>query len=202
MKFSRRQYFKTTGLAASSLLVSTSYVNSDNWFSNIFKFNSKNNKDEVVGIPVEWIKIGGTVVYEYANYILGLNLKNITPRMVIAPHFKRRGRTRNCLPPKSIWRKIEPTLDIVDELANVVGTPLDEIVSVYRSPEYNRAVRGKSRSYHMQNQAIDISFKGTSSWRVAKAAKRLRDREKKFKGGVGTYSSFVHIDTRGKNTNW
>ena len=53
MKFSRRQYFKTTGLAASSLLVSTSYVNSDNWFSNIFKFNSKNNKDEVVGIPVE-----------------------------------------------------------------------------------------------------------------------------------------------------
>ena len=30
----------------------------------------------------------------------------------------------------------------------------------------------------------------------------LRDRKRTFEGGVGTYGGFVHIDTRGFNSDW
>ena len=40
------------------------------------------------------------------RYIQSLNLRNITPRMVLAPHFKSRGGVSNSLPPKTYWQKL------------------------------------------------------------------------------------------------
>ena len=71
------------------------------------------------------------------------------------PHFKSRRGTHNSLPPSKLWKKIGPTLKVIDKLCDEIGLPVKEIVSAYRSPEYNKAVRGKSRSYHMSNQALD-----------------------------------------------
>ena len=155
---------------------------------------------KVKGIPDDWFVLNNDV-YRYANYILKLNLKNITPRMVIAPHFKTRRRIHNSIPPKKMWKQIGPTLKVIDQLSNNIGLPIKEIVSAYRSPEYNKAVRGNRGSYHMTNQAIDVVF-NKSAWRVAKAARNLRDKNKIFEGGIGTYRGFVHIDTRGKNADW
>ena len=199
MNYNKRQFLKTSALIGSAYITGTSSTKS-RWFANLF--NSKNNSNEVTGIPDQWVQVGGNMVYEYANYILGLNLRNITPRMVIESHFKCRGKTRNSLPPKSMWQKIHPTLEIVDAMTDVVGRPIDSIISAYRSPNYNQAVRGKSRSYHMQNQAVDVVFKNTSAWKVTKVARHLRDKEKEFKGGIGHYKYFTHIDTRGFNSNW
>lgn len=155
----------------------------------------------VEGIPQSWVDQKGPDVLRYANYIKGLRLKNITPRMVLAPHFKTRGRTRNTLPPKSKWKNIAPTLRVIDSISSNLKKPVRELLSIYRSPRYNRAVRGASRSWHMQNVAIDVKFSGTSSWAVTKMARKLRKRGH-FKGGVGHYSSFTHVDTRGTNTDW
>ena len=198
MQYTKRQYLKTVAFTTSSFLIGNQSVNSGNWFSNKFK----NNKEKVPGIPQSWIDLEGEVVYKYAHYILDLNLKNITPQMVIAPHFKKRGTVQNTLPPKEMWNKMKPTLLVIDALSESMGSPINDIVSAYRSPTYNRAVRGKSRSYHMSNQAVDVTFKKANPWRVAKAVRHLRDKEKEFKGGIGTYSGFVHIDTRGQNVNW
>ena len=64
-----------------------------------------------------------------------------------------------------------------------------------------RAVPGaKPRSYHQQNVALDLMFK-TSQSRVARVARELRDNGA-FKGGVGRYNIFTHIDTRGYNADW
>ncbi|MBK1789959.1 YcbK family protein [Persicirhabdus sediminis] len=155
----------------------------------------------VPGIPDEWTRLKGRDVMSYARYIQGMKLRNVTPYMVIAPHFKKRGSVTNDLPPKSQWRKMKPTLLLVDHMAGNMGAPIKEIVSAYRSPRYNRAVRGKSRSFHMQNVAVDVTFHGASPWRAAAMAKKLRD-QGKYKGGVGRYSSFVHVDTRGQNADW
>jgi len=198
MQYTKRQYLKTVAFTTSSFLIGNQSVNSGNWFSNKFK----NNKEKVPGIPQSWIDLEGEVVYKYAHYILDLNLKNITPQMVIAPHFKKRGTVQNTLPPKEMWNKMKPTLLVIDALSESMGSPINDIVSAYRSPTYNRAVRGKSRSYHMSNQAVDVTFKKANPWRVAKAVRHLRDKEKEFKGGIGTYRGFVHIDTRGQNVNW
>lgn len=190
--YGRRRFLGVAAATTAGLIFT-----SDESDAGLFGYSSR----PVAGIPHSWVKLKGTDVYRYANYIKSLRLRNITPRMVIAPHFKTRGYVRNDLPPKSKWKKIGPTLKIIDKMAGDMGVPVRSILSVYRSPRYNRAVRGKSRSLHMENQAIDVQFRGVSPYHAARVARRLRDKSK-FKGGVGSYSSFVHIDTRGKNADW
>lgn len=160
------------------------------------------NTERVTGIPDSWVKLKGEEVNEYAEFILDLNLKNITPRMVIEPHFKSRRGVVNDLPPKKTWRNIKETLKIVDCMCSEAGLRVDKIISAYRSPEYNRAVRGSRCSYHMQNNAVDVIFKNASPWKARKVMRDYRDRKKKFKGGIGCYRSFTHVDTRGENADW
>ena len=155
----------------------------------------------VSGIPQSWVDQKGKDVLRYANYIKGLRLKNVTPYMVLQPHFKTRGRTVNNLPPKYMWSRIGPTLKVVDAMSASMRSPVSELLSIYRSPGYNRAVRGRSRSQHLENRAIDVRFKGVSAYTVSKVARSIRSRGG-FAGGVGRYSSFTHIDTRGHNADW
>lgn len=93
------------------------------------------------------------------------------------------------------------TLKVADQMVVKMDAPLREITSAYRSPRYNRAVGGKSRSYHMQNIALDLKFRGVSASHASYVAKQLRGKGL-FKGGVGRYPSFTHIDTRGSNVSW
>ncbi len=190
---SRRKFLATAGIATAGIIIGA--PNSEGAF-----FGLMGDKP-VPGIPHAWVQAKGSDVLRYARYIQNLNLRNITPRMVLAPHFKTRGRTHNTLPPKTYWKKIGPTLKVIDKMVTRIGAPLREITSAYRSPRYNRAVGGKSRSYHMQNMACDIQFRGVSPYHVAYVAKQMR-RQGYYKGGVGLYSSFVHIDTRGSNATW
>jgi len=192
--YGRRRFIGVAGAAAAGMLISL-----DDAKAGLFGFGYSSSA--VPGIPQAWVKAKGLDVNRYANYIKKMHLKNITPRMVLAPHFKTRGRVINTLPPRNTWKKIGATLKVIDRLSSDMGVPVKAIVSAYRCPRYNRAVGGKSRSYHMSNVAIDIQFHGASPWRVASVARYMR-KKKKFEGGVGRYSSFVHIDTRGYNVDW
>lgn len=155
----------------------------------------------VAGIPDDWVKQKGVDVLRYANYIKDLKLKNISPEMVLRPHFKKRGRVSNSLPPRYMWKRLGYTLKIIDRWASELKSPVKELLSIYRSPVYNRSCRGKSRSQHMENRAVDVKFTRVSSYTAARKLKQMRDRGM-FKGGIGTYSTFVHIDTRGANATW
>ncbi len=189
----RRQFLAAAGMTAAGVLIGGSRVQAA-------VFNSMSSKP-VPGIPHAWVQAKGVDVLRYANFIQSLNLRNITPRMVIAPHFKTRGRTHNTLPPKEDWPNIAATLRVADKMVVRMNAPLREITSAYRSPRYNRAVGGKSRSYHMKNVALDLQFRGVSASHANYVAKQLR-REGLFKGGIGRYPSFVHVDTRGTNVSW
>lgn len=93
------------------------------------------------------------------------------------------------------------TLRVIDRISVTMKVPVKEIVSAYRCPAYNAQCEGaKARSWHQANVAVDVQFE-TSAHNVTAAARSLRDRGL-FKGGVGSYSSFTHIDTRGQNVNW
>lgn len=155
----------------------------------------------VAGIPQSWVDQKGTDVLRYANYIKGLRLKNVTPYMVLRPHFKTRGRSSNSLPPRYMWSRIGPTLKVLDAMSTSMRAPISELLSIYRSPSYNRAVRGRSRSQHLENRAVDVRFKGVSAYTASRVARRIRS-QGKFSGGIGRYSSFTHVDTRGHNTDW
>lgn len=189
----RRKFLATTGLATAGVIIGAP--------SSRGAFFGLMGDKPVPGIPHAWVQAKGSDVLRYARYIQSLNLRNITPRMVLAPHFKTRGRTQNSIPPKSYWKNMGPTLKVIDKMVTKIGAPLKEITSAYRTPRYNRAVGGKRGSYHMQNMACDIQFCGISPYHVSYVAKQLRAKGY-FKGGIGRYPSFVHVDTRGLNVSW
>ena len=112
----------------------------------------------------------------------------------------RRGVT-NSEPPQELWENIVPTLRIVDELRNHFNAPIT-ILSSYRSPAYNAAIGDAApKSMHKQFRALDISVQGKTPTQVFKVLREWRDKGK-FLGGLGLYSTFVHIDTRGYNATW
>lgn len=72
------------------------------------------------------------------------------------------------------------------------------ITSAYRTPGKNKAVGGKAYSQHLYGKAADIKVNGVSPKKVAAYAETLL----KNKGGIGTYSTFVHIDVRSTKARW
>lgn len=157
--------------------------------------------EPVEGIPQAWVDQQGMDVLRYANYIKSLDLKHITPEMVLKPHFQTRGRTSNGLPPRYLWKNIEPTLRTIDAMCERMNTHVAQFISIYRTQAYNRAVRGKSRSYALQNCAVKVRFKDVTPRTAAKVARELRS-EGFFNGGIGTYDTFMHLDTRGSKADW
>lgn len=72
------------------------------------------------------------------------------------------------------------------------------ITSAYRTPGKNKAVGGQTYSQHLYGRAADIKVKGVTPKKVAAYAETLL----KNKGGIGTYSTFVHIDVRSTKARW
>ena len=72
------------------------------------------------------------------------------------------------------------------------------ITSAYRTPGKNKAVGGTTYSQHLYGRAADIKVNGVSPKKVAAYAETLL----KSKGGIGTYSTFTHIDTRTIKARW
>ena len=116
---------------------------------------------------------------------------------------------RNARPHESLWPNIVPTLIVADEAREQLGQPIT-ISSSYRRPAYNAAVGGEENSFHMRFMALDLqSPAGPKALHAV--FKRLRGTRFKlpgnagsfiFRGGIGLYPTFVHVDTRGKDANW
>jgi hypothetical protein len=147
------------------------------------------------------VRLQGRNIKDYTHYLNSLKLRNISAQDVIAAHAKERGSVWNMLPPREWWTRMGYTLRVVDRISSEMRTPVKEIVSAYRTPAYNARCGGaRTQSWHQANVAVDVQF-DTSARNVTSATRSLRDRGL-FKGGVGSYSSFTHIDTRGTNVNW
>jgi len=105
----------------------------------------------------------------------------------------------NTLPPEDLWENIR-TILLVASIARETHGPL-LIASAYRSPAYNRAVGGVENSQHVQFRALDLVPLETSPHLLARRLHEMR-RNRVFRGGIGTYRTFIHIDSRGKNNTW
>ena len=150
--------------------------------------------EPVKGIPKSWVDKQGLDVLRYANFIQDLGLENVTPYQVLYPHFKTRGRTSNTIPPKELWPNIVPTLKIVNEMSALMNAKVKPFVSVYRDSEYNRAVRGRTHSQHLTNNAVTLQFHGVTADTALSVAKKLRE-EGHFKGEIRGYDTHIYIDT-------
>ena len=137
----------------------------------------------------------------YREFLTSLKLRHITVSQIISAHAKVRDGVANHLPAQELWLKLVPTLRVADLIVERLQKPLQQIVSAYRSPEYNAKCPGAaSQSQHMRNTALDLVF-GASPEVVADAAAAIR-KQGAFRGGIGRYPGFTHIDTRGFNSDW
>ncbi len=152
-------------------------------------------------IPPALRGIIGPEAQVYSRFLSRIGLRRMSVQAIIETHAKAHGRIHNTLPPRQLWGNIRNTLKALDTVASHLGEPVGEVLSVYRSPAYNATCPGaKSHSYHMRNNAIDVRF-NSSPRRVSSMARDLR-RAGLFQGGIGRYSGFTHLDTRGTNVDW
>lgn len=136
----------------------------------------------------------------YAAFLATVGLENIAAPTILTPHFNRHGEVRNSLPPEKLWQNLIPTLRVVDTMAGELNERV-KILSAYRSPAYNATCPGAAKfSQHLRNKALDIQFRSPPA-KVAALARKLRD-QGLFRGGIGLYPSFTHVDTRGHNSDW
>ena len=132
-------------------------------------------------------------------------------------------RPGNTLPPEEIWGNIALTAVLLDTVRSHFEASV-VITSCYRAPEYNRRIGGRPFSQHQAFTAIDFSVAMVPAREGADFCRQLRGHpvllppgirrvqwdsapfkeieEHRFVGGVGSYSRFVHIDTRGINATW
>ena len=103
----------------------------------------------------------------------------------------------NTDPPRALWPSLLAVVKVADEARHRLGKPL-RINSAYRSPAYNRAISGASRSIHVQGGALDLSGSPATLHRILTEMRR----EGLFRGGIGRYRTFTHVDVRGKNADW
>ncbi|MEL6235726.1 MAG: D-Ala-D-Ala carboxypeptidase family metallohydrolase [Pseudomonadota bacterium] len=103
-------------------------------------------------------------------------------------------------PPLEAWERILPTLRVLEAFLARCACEI-EVISSYRNERYNTALGSATRSQHLRFTAIDfIASTGTpEDWRGILIALR---NEGLFRGGIGVYPSFVHVDTRGTNADW
>lgn len=196
----RRNALRLLALAGASLFVGgeSTYAVSD-FFSGFGSSSAASLKG--LNIPASWQTTLGPQLPAYVEFLKRCKLRNIEVVQIIEPHTNVRGRVHNSLPPKAIWGNIRSTLRVADALADRLDLNPKSVISVYRSPAYNSRCPGaKSNSYHVRNNAMDIVFPCPPG-KVAAMARAMRTTGL-YKGGVGRYGGFTHIDTRGNNVDW
>ena len=120
-----------------------------------------------------------------------------------------RGGRQNSVPPSRVWNNIAPTLAVLQRLRTDLGTPIN-LTSVYRDTNYNSCIGGVANSFHSlrsDNKSMTaIDFYTSATPRAV--TRRLRSYRGQtytnpatggtfiFRGGIGTYGTFNHVDTR------
>lgn len=90
----------------------------------------------------------------------------------------------------------QETVNVLQAIRDYFGKPVI-INSAYRTPSWNKKVGGASASQHVVGTACDIKVLGVIPEAIAGYL------EANFpKHGIGLYSTFVHIDSRGRKVYW
>ena len=97
----------------------------------------------------------------------------------------------NSIPPLAMWENCIPVLYLLDQVREKTGRI--RINSGYRSPEYNKKVKGSSKSYHKLFMAFDIKPLDCTLQELLTAIIKIIPPEK---WGLRFYSTFIHIDCR------
>jgi N-acetylmuramoyl-L-alanine amidase len=140
----------------------------------------------------------------FEAFIRSLGLRHFTPTEFLflgASNDSGPCKGLNSLPPRSLWGNIANSAQMLDAIRAELGAPV-RILSCYRNEPYNSCISGAGGSLHKRFNAIDWRCTTGTPTQWRDVARRVRSSNSRFMGGIGTYSSFVHTDTRGTAANW
>lgn len=86
---------------------------------------------------------------------------------------------------------------VLQQIRDHFGKPVI-ITSAYRNDAYNKKVGGAKYSQHKYGMAADIYINGVSPATIAAYVETIMPNT----GGIGIYSSFVHVDVRTARARW
>lgn len=151
-----------------------------------------------------------TIEAKLEKFIDDIGLRYFKGKEFTPYWFRSTNGVQNSCPPAFLWPNIVPTLIVLDAMRHQIGAPVS-LTSTYRNEAYNHAVGGGRTSQHLYFRAVDFqcslgtpanwsailkSFRGKKFYILGKATEFV------FKGGIGVYKTFVHVDTRGSDANW
>lgn len=103
--------------------------------------------------------------------------------------------------PDSLMEHVFLLAENLQILREEVGKPI-RVISGYRTPAYNRRIKGAPKSQHMLAKAADIKISGMTPTEVKEVIVKLIKAGRMKSGGVGLYKTFTHYDVRGRNARW
>lgn len=148
--------------------------------------------------------VSESVIRRFCDFMRPFGIVHFDPEEFLflgSAHFGNgKAKGLNAAPPEGLWPNIVPTARVLDTLRARLDAPI-RITSAYRTREYNDAISGAGESWHLQFRACDITADGIAPSVVADTLARIR-KEGGFRGGIGRYDDFTHVDTRGVNQDW
>jgi len=116
--------------------------------------------------------------------------------MKLSEHFNRSEFKCNC--GECNYDTVDSELiEVLEDIREHFNAPVT-VTSGNRCPDYNAQVGGSKNSYHVMGRAADIQVAGVSP-KVVQTYLLVKYPDQY---GIGSYSSFTHIDTRTGKGRW
>ena len=97
--------------------------------------------------------------------------------------------------------RLYPLVEALERIRWQTKNPI-QIVSGYRTLEYNRKIGGAKHSQHLEGRAVDIVGLGETPVTMKALLEDLIRQGEIPPGGIGLYPTFLHYDQRGYNVRW
>ena len=106
--------------------------------------------------------------------------------------------------PSDVLDNIKQLAIQLQAIRDYVGKPI-RINSAYRSKAHNKAIGGVKTSQHILGKAADITIDTFTPDEVVSIIENMLTNEMLgsfYIGGLGSYSTFTHVDIRDKKARW
>ena len=106
--------------------------------------------------------------------------------------------------PSDVLENVKQLAVQLQAIRDYVGKPI-RINSAYRSKAHNKAIGGVKTSQHILGKAADITIDTFTPDEVVSIIENMLTNEMLgsfYIGGLGSYSTFTHVDIRDKKARW
>tara|TARA_B110000967_G_C18835103_1_gene536222 strand:- start:1139 stop:1525 length:387 start_codon:yes stop_codon:yes gene_type:complete len=106
--------------------------------------------------------------------------------------------------PNDVLENVKQLAVQLQAIRDYVGKPI-RINSAYRSKAHNKSIGGVKTSQHILGKAADITIDTFTPDEVVSIIENMLTNEMLgsfYIGGLGSYSTFTHVDIRDKKARW